>query len=103
MGLTNNLLCGIVWEMGDVLRFFIKEKNKMDKFTTKQISEMLHAKGYRIEKKVDRNYFNTGIKCSGWENLVENGYATRKEVHEELGGVYYYLTKKGETLLQTLQ
>jgi hypothetical protein len=69
-----------------------------EKFTIKQISEMLHAIGGKVTMgKLPRNYFITDGKCDSWENLCERGYA--KKYESEISGTTYLVTQKGRRLL----
>ena len=72
------------------------------RLTIKQIQEMQHALGNQIKKTSYRNYFNTGIDDTSWEELVGKGLASKRQEPEEMGGVYYHVTDEGIAALKQI-
>ncbi len=69
----------------------------MDKIiiSGKQYAGMLHAIGGAIKRKPYRNYYNTGrVPCAMWDDLVSKKLTVRG-YRGQLGGYFYFLTKKG--------
>jgi len=63
------------------------------KITPKQLKEIRHALGGEIKTGTFRNYFNTGDECDSWNELVEMGLATKRNMGA-LGGITYFVTEK---------
>lgn len=63
------------------------------KVTIKQLSDIQHALGGKIEKRTFRNHFNTGINDESWDELVKIGFAIKKNMGQ-LGGITYFVTDK---------
>ena len=72
--------------------------------TEKQLNNMKHAIGYDV-RKVDnngeynayRNFFEVSKDSPSWDELVFDGYATKRTV---FGEVVYHLTDKGINYLE---
>lgn len=74
------------------------------KLSVKQIQEMKHALGGQIKEDSYRNYYNSGSPCESWNELVELGFAVRRDYDKQRGGTYYHVTKDGiEVLKQIIQ
>ena len=63
------------------------------RITPKQLKNIRHALGGEIKENSYRNYYCTGEPCESWEELVEIGFATKRDMGE-LGGITYFVTEK---------
>jgi hypothetical protein len=72
------------------------------KLTVKQIKEMKHALGGDISETSYRNYYNSSIESESWNELVQLGMAVKRDKGKELGGIYYFVTKKGIQILKSI-
>ena len=64
------------------------------RITPKQLKNIRHALGGKIEKDTYRNYYCTSEECESWNELVEIGFATRRDRETEDGFFYYHATEK---------
>lgn len=72
------------------------------KLTVKQIREMRHALGNDISETSYRRYYNSVEESESWNELVELGMAIKRDRGKELGGIYYFVTKKGINTLKSI-
>lgn len=77
-----------------------KESKQQIKLSIKQLREIKHALGGKIEEGTYRNYYNAGEVCESWEELVEMGFATKRDHGKSFGGIYYYVTDKAIDFLR---
>jgi len=63
------------------------------RITPRQLKEIRHALGGEIKIGAFRNHFCTGDECSSWNELVEIGFATKRDMGA-LGGISYFVTEK---------
>jgi alpha-amylase/alpha-mannosidase (GH57 family) len=73
------------------------------RLTAKQISDMKHALGGNLTLKGYRNYFNTRYENESWEELIQLRFATKNDMGDEFGGIYYYVTQEGIDWLKRIQ
>jgi len=63
------------------------------RITPKQLKEIRHALGGEIKEDTFRNHYCTCEECESWNELVEIGFATKRDMGE-LGGITYFVTEK---------
>lgn len=81
-----------------------------DKITLKQIENMKHCIGFNPKKvkrgkySAYRNYYTTADRNQSWDELVDLGFATRREFENGVGDnpQCYFVTRQGMGLLERI-
>lgn len=73
-----------------------------DKTTESQREQMRHALGLNYSNEQTRNYFYTDGNDPEWNDLVDKGYASKRNGWDD-DSAYYFVSEEGKKLVGVSQ